>query len=294
MLVGSGSSLFAAQLGALALRRRAIHADAVAATEARSDNAAYRERTLIAVSQSGRSRDVLDAINALAPRKLIVLTNTPRSPLAERADVTIDIGAGDERAIPATKSVTATVAVLLTAATIVAGEHSRTPGALVEAARIVREWLHEENLHGAAIASAIAQCRDVMILGTDYGVPVAREAALKFKEATYMHAEGFEAGEFRHGSAAMVDASSVVIGIVDRDGEEIVAKPLREAEKTNALRIVVGTEPVDDLERFGPVVADPYNTLGWLVAVQLLALHVARARAIDSDTPRGLTKAITE
>ncbi len=297
IFVGSGSSLFAGQLGAIALRRRGIGAHALAATEARGDNHAYRGRVVVAVSQSGRSSDVLDALDALdalEPRRTIALTNTAHSPLGERADLTIDVGAGRELAIPATKSVSATVAILLLAATALGGGHSRDARGLEETADAIGAWLNDAAalapLFGAA--TTIAARRDVMILGTDYGAPVAREGALKFKEATYLHAEGFEAGEFRHGSAAMVDASSVVIGIVDRDALRVVARPLAEIAATGALRYAIGTVRVEGLEPLGPQVADPFDTLAWLVTLQLLALHTARVRGIDSDAPRGLAKAV--
>jgi glutamine---fructose-6-phosphate transaminase (isomerizing) len=293
VLVGSGSSLFAAQLGAVALRRRGITAHAVAATEALGDCRAYRERVVVAISQSGRSTDLLQALDRLAPRRTIALTNTADSPLSSRSLVTIDIGAGPERAIPATKSVSCTIAILLSAASLLGGERTRDADVLIATARDVRAWLNDNGIDAIRQAAGdIAIRHDVMVLGTDYGSPIARETALKFKEATYMHAEGFQAGEFRHGSAAMLDASSVVIGIIDRDGREIVGQPLREAKKTGALRYCIGTETVDDLPRLGPMVDEPYNTLGWLVAAQTLALYVARGRGIDSDTPRGLTKAI--
>ena len=294
VLVGSGSSLFASQLGAIALRRRAIGAHALAATEARGDNRAYHDRIVIAVSQSGRSTDVLEALDALRPRRIIALTNTADSPLGARADLMLDVGAGREVAIPATKSVSATIAILLSAATLLGGEHSRDAQTLIDTAHSIRTWLDDsaatERVKRAA--EEIATRRDVVILGTDYGAPVAREAALKFKEATYLHAEGFEAGEFRHGSAAMVDATSVIVGIIDDDALRVVARPLREIASTGALRYTIGTTSVDDIERLGPLVSDPFNTLAWLVTIQLLALYTARARGIDSDVPRGLTKAV--
>lgn len=294
ILVGSGSSLFASQLGAIALRRRGITAHALAATEARGDNHAYQARIVIAVSQSGRSTDVLEALDALRPRRIIALTNTADSPLGERADVTIDVGAGREVAIPATKSVTATVAILLAAATLIGGERSRDAQTLIETAGMIRTWLDDSVATGRVkrAAEEIAKRRDVVILGTDYGAPIAREAALKFKEATYLHAEGFEAGEFRHGSAAMIDDTSVIVGIMDDDSVRVVARPLREIAATGALRYVIGTTTIEGVERLGPLVTDPFNTLAWLVTIQLLALYTARARGIDSDTPRGLTKAV--
>lgn len=294
VLVGSGSSLFAGQLGAIAFRRRGITAHALAATEARGDNRAYHHRIVIAVSQSGRSTDVLEALDALQPRCTIALTNTADSPLGARADLTLDVGAGREVAIPATKSVSATIAILLSAATLLGGERSRDAQTLIDTAQTIRGWLDDSAAYQdvKAAAEQIAARRDVMILGTDYGAPIAREAALKFKEATYLHAEGFDAGEFRHGSAAMVDATGVIIGIMDDDAMRVVARPLREIVATGALRYAIGTTTIDGVERLGPLVPDPFNTLAWLVTVQLLALYTARARGIDSDAPRGLTKAV--
>lgn len=292
VLIGSGSSLFAAQLGAIALRRRAIDAIALAATEAQGDHRAFEGSTVVALSQSGRSTDVLRALEVLRPAKLVAVTNTAESPLGQRADLTIDVGAGPELAVPATKSVSCTIAILLTAASLLAQDRSREPAVLLETAQTVRSWLRDSAGTTLTPAARIAHCSGIVILGTDYGAPIAREAALKFKEATYMHAEGFQAGEFRHGSAAMADASTAAIGIVDADGSPIVGAAMRDLAVRGALRITVGTESLGTGERLGPVVDDPYNTLAWLVTLQLLALHVARTRGVDSDKPRGLTKAI--
>lgn len=293
VLIGSGSSLFSAQVGAIALRRRAIDAIAVAATEAQNDHRAFEGSTVVALSQSGRSTDVLRAIEALRPAKLVALTNTASSPLGESADLTIDVGAGPELAVPATKSVSCTIAILLTAASLRAQDRSRDPAMLLQTAQAIRGWLHDSAVTVVTPAAQIAHCSGIVILGTDYGAPIAREGALKFKEATYMHAEGFEAGEFRHGSAAMADASTAAIGIVDADGSRVVGAAMRDLAARGALRTTVGTESLGGAPRLGPIVDDPYNTLAWLVTLQMLALHVARTRGVDSDTPRGLTKAIT-
>ena len=294
VLVGSGSSLFAAQLGALALRRRGIRAEAVASTEAGLDHNAYERRIVIAISQSGRSTDVLDAIEVLRPSRLVALTNTADSPLGERADLTIDVEAGRETAVPATKSVTATIAILLWASSLLGDDGKRDPSALLITARIVRKWLQETALMELAEPShRIALRRHVILLGSDYGLPIAHEVALKIKEAAYMHAEGFSAGEFRHGSIAMVDASYAVLGIVDKDALPAMEKSLRDLQPTEALRYTIGRGNIDDIPSLGPAVEDPYNTLAWLVTAQMLALCIARVARIDSDTPRGLTKALT-
>lgn len=290
VLLGSGSSLFMAQLGALALRRRGIRAHALAATEAPLDNAAYRNAVVIACSQSGRSTDLLEALDILTPRELIALTNTADSDLAKRANLTIDLGAGPELAVPATKSVTSTAAILLWTAGLMSGSHSRSANTLIETAEDVRGWLDGREVDAVKdAAQRIARRRSVVIVAAGYGVPVANECALKLKEASYIHAEGFSAGEFRHGSAAMLDPSCAIIGIVDDVSRNVVNRPLVEALQAESLRYTIGGR-IGDIPLLGPVVGEAFNTLAWLVAAQVLALYVGRARYVESDAPRGLAK----
>jgi len=292
VLLGSGSSLFMSQLCALALRRRGIRAHALAATEAPLDNAAYRNAVVIACSQSGRSTDLLDALDVLQPQELIALTNTADSPLGARANVTIDLGAGPELAVPASKSVTATAAILLWAAGLMAGTHARSAESLTETAEDVRSWLDGQGVDDLReAAQRIARRRSVVVVAAGYGIPVAHEFALKLKEASYIHAEGFSAGEFRHGSAAMLDATCAIIGIVDDVARNIVNAPMREAAQAESLRYVIGGH-IGDIPLLGPVVGNAFNTLAWLVAAQMIALYVGRARYVESDAPRGLAKTL--
>ncbi len=290
VLVGSGSSLFVAMLGALALRRRGLGAAALAASEASFDRNAYREAVVVALSQSGRSRDIFDAIESLEPKRLIALTNDGASPLAERADVVIDVAAGRERAVPATKSVTAMSAIVLWAAALLRGVSDRGPATLHRTADEIETWLGSDAIDLVrAAAREIASRRSLVIVGAGYGTPVAYELALKVKESSYLHAEGFAAGEFRHGSAALLDGASAILGIVDEASRGIVRRPLDEARRTESLRYTLGAD-LDEIPRLGPIVGEAFNTLAWLVTGQMLALEIGRARGVDSDAPRGLTK----
>src|SRR5665213_967779 len=226
LFVGSGSSLFVGMLGALAFRRLGVRAFALAASDARFDNAGFRDACVVALSQSGRSADVLAALDALAPGRLVALTNDAGSPLAARAEIVVDCLAGIELAVPASKSVTSMAAILLWAAALTGGTHNRTAATLEQSAHVVRDWLHGEGTAAVgAAAGQIARRRTVVVVGAGYGVPIAYELALKIKEASYVHAEGFAAGEFRHGSSAILDASSAIIGIVDEVSREIVRPP---------------------------------------------------------------------
>jgi glucosamine--fructose-6-phosphate aminotransferase (isomerizing) len=290
LFLGSGSSLFVGMLGALAFRRRGVRAHALAATEARFDHAAYSDACVVALSQSGRSTDLLDAIGVVTPSRLIALTNDVASPLAERADVVLDCMAGPEIAVPASKSVTSMAAILLWAATLTGGKRNRTAAALDRTAGDVADWLDGSgvaDVEGAA--RRLARRRSVAVVAAGYGVPVAYELALKIKEASYVHAEGFAAGEFRHGGSAMLDASSAIIGIVDEASRDIVHRPLAEAAEAEAARYVIGMR-VGDIPLLGPATGDAFNTLAWLTAGQYLALSVGRANFVESDAPRGLHK----
>ena len=290
LFLGSGSSLFVGMLGALAFRRRAIRAAALAATEARFDNAAYRDACVVALSQSGRSSDLLAAIELLRPSRLVALTNDVRSPLAERADETIDALAGPELAVPASKSVTSSAAILLWAAALTGGKKNRTAETLEKTADDVQDWLDGDGVQDVvAAARRIARRRSVAVVAAGYGVPVAFELALKIKEASYVHAEGFAAGEFRHGSSAMLDASSAILGIVDEASRDVVHRPLAEAAEAEALRYVIGARS-GEIPLLGPATGEAFNTLAWLVAGQYLALSIGRASYVESDSPRGLSK----
>ena len=289
-LLGSGSSLFVAQLGALALRRRGIWASALAASEARFDYQTYRDGCVIALSQSGRTGDILAALDALQPRNAIALTNVVDSPLAARSEIAIDIAAGPERAVPASKSVTAMAAILLWSAALIAGHKNRTAATLRQTADDVECWLDGNGWRDAeAAGSDLAQRRAVAIVGAGYGAPIAYELALKIKEASYVHAEGMGAGEFRHGSSAMLDRSCALIGIVDDASRDVVARPMEEGKAAGAARYVVGS-PLDDIKALGPQTGEAFNTLAWLVTGQALALCTGRAAGVDSDAPRGLSK----
>jgi glucosamine--fructose-6-phosphate aminotransferase (isomerizing) len=197
--------------------------------------------------------------------------------------------------VPASKSVSSTVAILLWAASLVGGDTKRDADILKRTAAAISDWFGSPALTPVIEAAhRMALRRSVIVLGSDYGLPIARETALKLKEASYLHAEGFAAGEFRHGSVAMVDASCAVIGVVDKDALAIVERPMREVRDSDALCFSIGAGTIDDVPRLGPTVDDPYNTLAWLVTAQMIALHAARARHIDADAPRGLTKALIE
>jgi glucosamine--fructose-6-phosphate aminotransferase (isomerizing) len=290
IFIGSGSSLFVAQLATLAWRRLGRRAEAVGASEARFQAGAHRGCCAVALSQSGRTADVLDALDALGPARTIALTNDLTSPLAARADVTIDVNAGPETAVPASKSVTAMAAVVLWAGARSVDGDGAAAAALERAAHAIGAWLATDAMAEMDSAAALLEAtHSIIVIGAGYGVPVASEIALKIKEASYRHAEGFGAGEFRHGSTAILEAARGLIGIVDSSSSAAVGAVLDVARSAHATLAVLG-DPVADVPAFGPPAAGRFAPLASIVAGQMLALALARRAGIDSDTPRGLQK----
>jgi glucosamine--fructose-6-phosphate aminotransferase (isomerizing) len=291
VFLGSGSSRFVAQFAALAYRRAGVPATALAATEAAFDARVNQGRSVVAISQSGRSADVLAACDALVPARLIALTNDVDSPLAKRADVVIDLAVGPERAVPASKSVTAAIAIVRLAAGLLADERD-VRAALARAAADVRAFLDRPHDDVTLVAQRLA-ARAVEVIGAGYGVSMATEVALKLKEAAYVQAEGFSAGEFRHGSTAILEPTGAVIALVDAASFAIVKRVGDEA-RTRGAEVVAFGGALGAGEGFlGPPSVDTFDMIRWLVTGQRLALEIGRFRGIDSDAPRGLRKALT-
>jgi glutamine---fructose-6-phosphate transaminase (isomerizing) len=290
LFIGSGSSYFVAQLAMLAWHRAGRQAAALAASEARLGDRAQRDRCIVAISQSGRTADVLAALDALAPARTIALTNDRASPLGARADVTIDALAGAERAVPASKSVTAMAALALWSAARVAGEDARIAEELTQSATGLRAWLDgAAPAQSAELAVLLEPVRSIVIVGSGFGVPVASEIALKIKEASYRHAEGMGAGEFRHGSTAMLDPRRGVVGILDVFGRTPVEAVLERARAGGAAALTLGAG-LTGMPGSSPPAMGRFAPLGWIAGGQMLALALARAAGIDSDAPRGLRK----
>jgi glutamine---fructose-6-phosphate transaminase (isomerizing) len=181
---------------------------------------------------------------------------------------------------------------LLCAAGSINVDSACDPLALISAADVTSAWLASDGLDAVRdAAERIARRRSIIYTGSGFGAPVANELALKLREAAYLSADGLAAGEFRHGSTAMLDASFAVVGIVDDATRDIVRRPLEAAALAESARFVIG-EPFDGITGLGPRVPEAWETLGWLITGQLIALYAGRARGVNSDAPRGLVKSI--
>jgi glucosamine--fructose-6-phosphate aminotransferase (isomerizing) len=269
-----------------------------------------RDGAALFISQSGETADTLAALRycRAAGQMIIAIVNQPESTIAREADVVLPTLAGPEIGVASTKAFTTQLAVLATL-TIALGRARGTIDADAEAAMVgqlaeipsrANEVLyHDERLQ--QIAAEIAQARDVLYLGRGTSFPLALEGALKLKEISYIHAEGYAAGEMKHGPIALIDESVPVIVLAPPD--ELFEKTLSNVEEVIARggRVVMisdaaGVARLQGRCAFGialPACAPFVAPLLYAIPVQLLAYHAAVLKGTDVDQPRNLAKSVT-
>ena len=276
----------------------------------------YREAPLpksglaIVVSQSGETADTLAALRYCKQQgqHTLAIVNVPESTIARESEVVFRTYAGPEIGVASTKAFTCQLTALACLAilagklrgTITLEQERDLVSALVMAPRQMAEILKEEK-HIADVAREIANARDVLFLGRGLNYPIALEGALKLKEISYIHAEGYAAGELKHGPIALIDENVPVIVIAPHD--ELYDKTISNMEEVAARggKIVLLTDDhgMKDNEHkaFRSIrvpKADPFvSPLLYAVPVQLLAYHAAVFIGTDVDQPRNLAKSVT-
>jgi glucosamine--fructose-6-phosphate aminotransferase (isomerizing) len=262
------------------------------------------------ISQSGETIDTLSALRyaKTLSLKTAAVVNVPESQMSREADTTLRTFAGPEIGVASTKAFTTQLAALasltLAAArargTQASAELGRLAAALVEVpARIAEVLAHDESIR--AIAEQVAEARDVLYLGRGTSFPVALEGALKLKEISYIHAEGYAAGEMKHGPIALIDEAVPVIMLAPPDAWfEKTASNVEEVAARGGKIILIGDRhAIDRLGKkaFATIAmpaCDPFvQPILYSVPVQLLAYHAAVAKGTDVDQPRNLAKAVT-
>ncbi|WP_230629287.1 glutamine--fructose-6-phosphate transaminase (isomerizing) [Sphingomonas sp. Leaf37] len=265
---------------------------------------------MIVISQSGETADTLAALRhaKLEGQTIAAVVNVPTSSMAREADLLLPTHAGPEIGVASTKAFTCQLAVLAALAANLArakgkfkdGEEREIVRHLAEAPAALNGALaYDEAIE--AMAGVIASARDVLYLGRGTNYPLALEGALKLKEISYIHAEGYAAGEMKHGPIALIDENVPVIVIAP-------SGPLFDKTVSNMQEVqarggkVVLISDYDGIQAAGenciatitmPKVHPLIAPLVYAVPVQLLAYHVAVAKGTDVDQPRNLAKSVT-
>jgi glucosamine--fructose-6-phosphate aminotransferase (isomerizing) len=311
-IVACGTSYYAGMVAKYWLERFArVPVELDIASEFR-----YREPVLepggmaLFISQSGETADTLAALrHARAEGQTIaVVVNVPTSSMAREADLLLPTHAGPEIGVASTKAFTCQLAVLAALAAKVARDKGRISEAeerdivahLAEAPAAMNAALaHDEDI--AAMAPLIAEARDVLYLGRGPDYPMAMEGALKLKEISYIHAEGYAAGEMKHGPIALIDDNVPVIVLAPSgplfektvsNMQEVQARGGKVVLISDAEGIAAAGEntiATIEMPRVHPLIAP----LVYAIPVQLLAYHVAVCKGTDVDQPRNLAKSVT-
>jgi len=307
-----GSAFLAGMVGRYWIEQLArIPVDADVASELRYRNPPLAEGGgAILVSQSGETADTMAALKLLRQKGQAVLSvvNVPESSMARESDATVLTVAGPEIGVASTKAFTAQLAVL---ACIAIGL-GRARGELTtqDEERLTHELLElpqkaalvlEQDSQIQALAAEVAKARDVLFLGRGPLFPIAMEGALKLKEISYIHAEGYAAGEMKHGPIALIDNQVPVIALCPSG--PLYEKTLSNLQEASARggRIMAFTDAAGapGLGRFAervivlPDIGVFAQPILYAIPVQLLAYHVAVLKGTDVDQPRNLAKSVT-
>jgi glucosamine--fructose-6-phosphate aminotransferase (isomerizing) len=276
----------------------------------------YREAPMpkggvtIVVSQSGETADTLAALNYAKAQgqKILSIVNVPQSSIARASDVVVPTLAGPEIGVASTKAFTTQLTVILCLA-LAAGE---ARGALAPArSKEILRALHEvpaqintilrDEHRLQELAQAISEARDVLYLGRGLLYPIAMEGALKLKEISYIHAEGYPAGEMKHGPIALVDESLPAVFLAPSDAlyEKTISNIQEVAARGGKVVLLSDKEGLAHVgaKTFWSVAlpsADPaVLPLLYVIPLQLLAYYTAIAKGTDVDQPRNLAKSVT-
>lgn len=311
-LVACGTSWHAALVAKYWIEKYAhISVEVDIASEFRYRHLLLNKRVLtIAISQSGETADTLAGIRRAKQlgAKIITICNVVGSTMTREADGTIYTHAGPEIGVASTKAFISQLAALFLF-TLYLGQKKKTLSAeqsielgreLINVAGVIDSELPRIQEEMQVLTESYYSSRDFLFVGRGVNYPIALEGALKLKEISYIHAEGYASGELKHGPIALIDKDMPVLALVPQD--EVYQKSISNVEEIKARQgriILIGThgdahlKNITDDVIYMPKVHDAMNPILYTIPAQLLAYEIASRRGCDVDQPRNLAKSVT-
>ncbi len=310
VILGCGTSWHAGLVGEYMIEEYAhIPVEVEYASEFRYRQPLLDEDTVVlAISQSGETVDTLQAMREAKKRGALVLgiTNVVGSTIARESDGGVYIHAGPEIGVASTKAFTSQVTAMLLL-TLYLGRHREI--SLDTGVRIVRELMGipslverilEQEDQIRELAQVYAEDSNFLYLGRGYNFPIALEGALKLKEISYVHAEGYPAAEMKHGPIALIDKNMPVVVMCTQDGTyEKIKGNVQEVKARHGRVLALVNEDDEDICEMAdhclrvPATLDLLSPLLNVIPLQLLAYHIAVLRGCEVDQPRNLAKSVT-
>ena len=306
-----GTSFYAGMVGKYwfeKLGRLGVEIDV--SSELRYRNPIYsKDGAALFISQSGETADTLAALRdaKAAGQTIIAVVNVPESSIAREADIVLPTYAGPEIGVASTKAFTCQLAALASfaiAAGVARGHLSGTDemklcASLLETPRHIAEFLKQEPAI-KLLGEEIAKARDVLYMGRGASFPLAMEGALKLKEISYIHAEGYAAGEMKHGPIALIDDQVPIIVIAPSDVhfEKTISNMQEVMARGGKVLLISDAQGIEKAGKVWASITVPTTNafitpILYAIPVQLLAYYAAIAKGTDVDQPRNLAKSVT-
>lgn len=289
VFIAAGTSYHASLLGVYFFHTLGVQIQTLIASEFKHYITCDKDTLVIAISQSGETMDVLKALKYAQSQgaKIASIVNVPYSTIQRMSELSIELLAGQEICVAATKTYTNEVVTLLALA--------QQFGYTVNLDTIPKRMedcitMHEEKIK--ELARTLKDRHDIYLIGRGLSYPVARESALKLKEISYVHAEGMMGGELKHGTIALIeDGTPVVCLIPDEDYE--MESNTREVQARGAHTIVISNNREFKPDFFLNTSSDGKFAILATVIGQMLAYYIAKERGLPIDKPRNLAKSVT-
>jgi glutamine---fructose-6-phosphate transaminase (isomerizing) len=297
--VGCGTAYHAGMMGCSFFSRIAkIDCEAHLGSEFLTKAGLVKEGdVVIAVSQSGETADTLEAVREAKKRgaKIISIVNVMGSSLVRESDLTILQNAGPEICVLSTKSYTSQLSILVLLTYALLGKIDEGKSVLKEIILYIyylTSWRMRLQLRN--LAGRLKDVHHIYLIGRGFQYPTAMEAALKIKEVSYIHAEGFAGGELKHGSIALIEEGTPCIVFTSKDTENKIVSNAMELKARGAYIVGIGPKENEVFDYFIKVrESDISNSICQIIPVQILAYQLALLRGCDPDKPRNLAKSVT-
>ncbi|MBI4918836.1 SIS domain-containing protein, partial [archaeon] len=273
------------------------HVNVVLASEFRNYEDFLTPQTLmVAVSQSGETADLIDAIKIAKNKnvKVLSIVNVASSTIDRLSDLSIKMNAGPEICVLSTKSYTSQLAILLMLAYSVSDRLSEGKKVLEQTTSQVSRLIESVTPQLKGLAKKLNKKQNIFLIGRDLAYPSTLEGALKIKEVSYIHAEGFAGGELKHGTIALIEEGTPVIVLATKETRHLILSNTSEVKARGAFVIGIDSEKSELYDEFIQVPEASYaNPIIKIIPIQILAYYLALERNCDPDKPRNLAKAVT-
>lgn len=297
--VGCGSSYHACLTGSYLFSKIArTHVNVILASEFENYEHFLTDRTLVfAVSQSGETADVLEAVRAAKKHgsKVVSIVNRMGSTLTRESDEFLMMNAGPEICVLSTKTYTSQVALMVMLAHALAGRYEegikKLRGLYLDVYNLTSRSMRE---HLKKLAELLVRKDHIYLIGRGLQYATALEAALKIKEVSYIHAEAFAGGELKHGPLALIEDETPVIVFVAKDNEKKILSNVSEAKARGGFIVGVSAKRYENFDYWIKVPeCGDLNPIVQIIPMQILAYYLAVLKDLDPDRPRNLAKSVT-